>query len=63
MKRERRIRIWMNQEGLNQRELSEKLELSETAVSKYLSGQRRIGWKPAMKLAEISGIPLKELLG
>ena len=62
MKIHERLNLAMSQKGIKQKELAEKLGLSEGAVSYYLHGKRRPNQKIIAKLAEILELPENELV-
>jgi len=57
--KEQKIRFWMEKRGLSQRELARVLGVHETTVSRILTGTRRLGIRPAMRLAKEMGVPLE----
>lgn len=54
-----RIRAWMRKGGLSQRDLARLIGVHETTVSRILAGTRRLGVRPAMRLAREMGVPLE----
>jgi transcriptional regulator with XRE-family HTH domain len=57
--KEQKIRSWMKKRGLSQRELARVLGVHETTVSRILMGTRRLGVRPAMRLAKEMGVPME----
>jgi len=57
--KEQKIRSWMKKQGLSQRELALKIGVHETTVSRILAGSRRLGIRPALRLAKEMGVPLE----
>ena len=57
--KEQKIRSWMKRKGLSQRELARILGVHETTISRILTGTRRLGVRPAMRLAKEMGVPME----
>ena len=57
--KEIKIRSWMKKRGLSQRDLADVLGIHETTVSRILTGTRRLGVRPAMRLAKEMGVPVE----
>ena len=57
--KEQMIRSWMKKRGLSQRELARVLGVHETTISRILTGTRRLGVRPAMRLAKEMGVPME----
>lgn len=49
--------------GLTQRAVAERLETTETTVSRYVSGDRTLNIETAVELARILGVSMDELVG
>lgn len=52
----------MKKEGISQRDLAKKIQINESAMSRYLSGERTPRIDIATKLARYFGISVEELL-
>lgn len=48
--------------GYSQKQLAERLEISQSLVSLHLAGKRKFGGKKARKISKITGIPLENLI-
>ncbi len=55
----KQIRSWMEERGLSQRDLAKIMGVHETTASRILAGVRRIGVRPAMRLAKAMKVPLE----
>jgi plasmid maintenance system antidote protein VapI len=53
---------YMRDQGLNQAELSRSLHVSESLISHYLKGRRSLGARLALRISQLTGIPVLELL-
>lgn len=58
-----RIRMIMNVKGLTQKELSQKANITETSMSKYLSGERTPRIDVIVNVANALDISVDSLLG
>jgi transcriptional regulator with XRE-family HTH domain len=58
-----RLKNLLREKGLNQKQLAEKAQLTEAAVSKYLSGARRPQLKVLGSLATVLGTTTDYLVG
>ncbi len=58
-----RLKGLMKEKGLNQKQLAAKANLTEAAVSKYLSGARRPQSKALVTLASVLGTTTDYLMG
>lgn len=56
-----RLKRWMGEIGITQHQLANELNLSETTLSRYLSGARIPNYKMACKLARAIGVPYEVL--
>ena len=58
----RRIRGALDKRGMTQRELAERVEITEAAMSRYVSGKRTPGVQTLMKMAKELFVPLSDLI-
>ena len=56
------LKKYLQESGISQHELSLKLGVSESIVSYYLNGKRRPGRDMALRISQLTGIPVLELL-
>lgn len=54
------LRKYLKKNKITQAEMARKLDISECAVSFYLSGRRHPGRKTARRISDLTGIPLIE---
>lgn len=57
-----RIRVVMNEKGLNQKQLAEKANITEASISKYLSGERSPRTDVIVKIAKALDTSVNYLL-
>lgn len=57
------LREYMEQEGIKkQKDLAKKLRISPTLISHVLNGRKTFGKKTALRISEITGIPVENLI-
>lgn len=56
------IRQLIKEKGLTQKDIAEALQLTQSAVSKLLSGQRRLTVDRALTLARLLDVSVEELI-
>lgn len=59
----RRLKLLMTNLGLSQKDLSDKSDLTECAVSKYMSGERIPNAGSLIKIAHATGVSPNWILG
>lgn len=58
-----RIRMLMEEQGMTQKELANKSNITEASMSKYLSGERRPRIDVVVNIANALGVSVDDLLG
>jgi len=56
------LAAYMKEKRLTQAGLARKLRVSTALVSYYLNGKRKPGTKVALRISELTGVPVLELL-
>lgn len=59
----KRFKSLIDSRGLTQRAVSERLNTTETTISRYVSGDRTPNIETAVELARILGVSMDELVG
>ncbi len=59
----RQFKTLIDQKGLTQRAVAEKLDTTETTISRYVSGDRTPNIETAVQLAGILGVSMDTLIG
>lgn len=54
------LAAWLDRSRMTQRELAELAGISEAMVSRILSGQNTPSLPVALRLAELTGVPIKQ---
>jgi transcriptional regulator with XRE-family HTH domain len=53
---------YMHRKNMSRRELSKKLGITESYLSYYFSGKRKFGAQTALRISDITGIPVENLI-
>lgn len=56
------LREYLDNNKLTQRELAEKLDITEAAVSRYVTGTRIPSLETVIRIARVTGISLDEMV-
>ncbi len=59
----RQLKTLIGQKGYTQRMVAEKLETTETSISRYVSGDRMPDIETVVKLADVLGVSIDTLVG
>lgn len=57
------VQQWMLEHGITQGQLGARLGITQSAVSRLLTGRRRPSIGVLVKLARVTGLPAEDLLG
>lgn len=55
------LRKWLEKRGIRQHQLAAMLGVKEAQVSRWLSGRRSLPAATALKIAELTGLPIERL--
>lgn len=61
MKKADIIKDWLERNRKKQKELASELGVSEATISKIISGERHPGWRLALKMSRVLGVPMESL--
>jgi DNA-binding XRE family transcriptional regulator len=61
--RYKNIAEYLKSKGMTETELAEKAGVTQACINQIKTGKRTPSWRVALRLKEITGIPLERLIG